>query len=145
MRAIFTESLVHKTLFNTVVYGSSETRISCITWKHKIGINWNFGNKLFVLISSDSCYKKMLLESGNIPLSAETAHPNTRTWNFTQGCLATVVPKWLWYEAVWIESILEHILIANIDPSPTFDQYLHWHLKHVNIKKRKSCIRDERS
>ena len=27
MRALFTESLVHKTLFNTVVYGSNETHI----------------------------------------------------------------------------------------------------------------------
>ena len=27
MRAIFAESLVHETLFNTVVYGSNETRI----------------------------------------------------------------------------------------------------------------------
>ena len=27
MRAIFTESLAHKTLFNTVVYGSNETHI----------------------------------------------------------------------------------------------------------------------
>ena len=27
MRAIFTESLVHETLFNTVVYGSNETHI----------------------------------------------------------------------------------------------------------------------
>ena len=41
---------------------------SCITWKRKIGINWNFGNKLFLFISSDSCHKKMLLESLNIPL-----------------------------------------------------------------------------
>ena len=27
MRAIFTESLVHETLFNTVVYGSNEAHI----------------------------------------------------------------------------------------------------------------------
>ena len=27
MSAVFTESLVHKTLFNTVVYGSNETHI----------------------------------------------------------------------------------------------------------------------
>ena len=28
MRAIFTKSLVHETLFNTVVYGSNETHIN---------------------------------------------------------------------------------------------------------------------
>ena len=48
MRAIFTESLVHETLFNTVVYGSNETHIF-MHWKCKIGIYWNFGNKLFGL------------------------------------------------------------------------------------------------
>ena len=38
MRIIFTESLVHETLFNTVAYGSSETHIimhNLKTW------NWN--------------------------------------------------------------------------------------------------------
>ena len=45
------------------------THKSCITWKGKIGINWNFGNRPFWFISSDSCQKKMLLESVNIPLS----------------------------------------------------------------------------
>ena len=69
MRAIFTESLVPETLFNTVVYGSNEYTQSCITWKREIGINWNFGNKLFLFISSDSCHKKMLLESLTIPLT----------------------------------------------------------------------------
>ena len=37
--------------------------------KWKIRINRNFGNNLFFLISSDTCHKKMLLESLNIPLS----------------------------------------------------------------------------
>ena len=76
MRAIFTESLVHKTLFNTVVYGSNETHIIIhLTWKCKIAINWNFGNKLFWFISSDSCHKKMLWKSVTIWLYKEsTSH-----------------------------------------------------------------------
>ena len=68
MRVIFTKSLVHETLFNTVVYGSSETHIIMHCWKRKMGINWNFGNKLFWFTSSDSCHKKMLWKSLNIPL-----------------------------------------------------------------------------
>ena len=28
---------------------------------YETGIDWNFGNKLFLFISSDSCHKKMLL------------------------------------------------------------------------------------
>ena len=39
MRAIFTESLVHKALFNTVVYGSNETHIIMHNLKGKIGFN----------------------------------------------------------------------------------------------------------
>ena len=35
----------------------------------KIGINWNFGNKLLLFLSSDSYHKKMMLESLNIPLT----------------------------------------------------------------------------
>ena len=38
MRAIFTESLVHETLFNTVFYGSKETHIIMNNLKTK---NWN--------------------------------------------------------------------------------------------------------
>ena len=68
MRAIFTESLVHNALFNTVVYGSNETHIIMHNLKGKIGINWNFGNKLFLFISFDSYHKKLLLEM-NIPLT----------------------------------------------------------------------------
>ena len=36
-------------------------------------MNWNFENRLFLFISSDSCHKMMLLESLNIPL---TTMPN---------------------------------------------------------------------
>ena len=70
MRAIFTESLLHKTFFNMVVYGSSETHITMHNLKT---LNWNqlkfwkisfFG--LYLLIHA---IKKMLLESVNIPLS----------------------------------------------------------------------------
>ena len=46
----------------------NHTYKSCITWKRKIKINWNFGNKLFLFISSDSCHKMILLESLIIPL-----------------------------------------------------------------------------
>ena len=40
--------------------GQCQCILSCITCKGKIGINWNFGNNIFFLISSDSCHKKML-------------------------------------------------------------------------------------
>ena len=40
----------------------------CITCKQNTGINWNFGNSLFLLIYSNFCHKKMLLESLTIPL-----------------------------------------------------------------------------
>ena len=30
---------------------------SRITWKRKIGMNWNFENKLFLFLSSDLCHK----------------------------------------------------------------------------------------
>ena len=63
------KSLVHKILFNTVVYGSNESHIIMHNLKCKIGINWNFGNKLFLFISSDSCHKMILLESLTIPLN----------------------------------------------------------------------------
>ena len=43
--------------------------MSCITCKHKIGINWNCGNKLFMFMFSDSCHKKALLKSLTNPLS----------------------------------------------------------------------------
>ena len=39
---------------------------SCIICKRKIRINCNFGNTLFLLISSDLSHKKVLLESMNI-------------------------------------------------------------------------------
>ena len=44
---------------------------SCITCrpKCKIGINWNFRSNFFMLISFDSCHKKILLESLTIPLA----------------------------------------------------------------------------
>ena len=72
MRAIYiiTESLVNETWFNTVVYGAVKHNI-IITCKCKIEINLNFWNKLFMFISSDSCHKKMLSESMNIPLSVQ--------------------------------------------------------------------------
>ena len=63
------KNLVHETLFNTVVYGAMNHTQSCITWKLKIKINWNFGNKLFLFISSDSCHKIILLEWLTISLS----------------------------------------------------------------------------
>ena len=74
MRAIFTKSLDKKSrtrdcIQRFIVYGSTETHKSCKTWKCKIGINWNFGNKLLLFISSDSCHKKALLKSLNIPLN----------------------------------------------------------------------------
>ena len=69
MRAIFTESLVHKTLFNTVVYGSSETHIIVHNLKNvKLEATEILEINFFSFISSDSCHKKMLLESVNIPL-----------------------------------------------------------------------------
>ena len=55
----FSQKVVHKTLFNTEVYGSESTEI--------------LEMELFLFISSDSCHKKMLLESLNIPLSVGTA------------------------------------------------------------------------
>ena len=61
MRATFTESLVHKILFNTVVYGNNETHKIMRNWKTYNLNQLKFGNKLFLLISSDSCHKKMLL------------------------------------------------------------------------------------
>ena len=35
-----------------------------------MGINWNFENDLVLFISSDSGYKKILLESLTIPLNS---------------------------------------------------------------------------
>ena len=35
-------------------------------------MNWNFGNKLILFISSDSCHKMMLLKSLNTSLSGGT-------------------------------------------------------------------------
>ena len=37
--------------------GMKHTR-SCVTWKCKTGINWNFGNKLFLFMSSDSSHRR---------------------------------------------------------------------------------------
>ena len=45
---------------------------SCRTWKRKTGINWHFvltSKLFFACMPSDSCHKKMLLESLNVPLS----------------------------------------------------------------------------
>ena len=70
MRAIFTESLVHETLFNTVVYGSNETHIIMHNLIMQNRNQLKFWKSVFFwFISSGSCYKKMLLESLNIPLS----------------------------------------------------------------------------
>ena len=72
-KAIFTESLVHNTLFNTVVYGSNETNIIMYNLK-----TWNFMESteileisFFLYISSDLCHKKVLLQSLNIPLKVK--------------------------------------------------------------------------
>ena len=61
---------------------SNETHIS-ITCKHKIGINWYFGNILFVCLftSSDSCHKMTLLESLNIPVSTTIPFNTTVSHN----------------------------------------------------------------
>ena len=54
----------------SIINGSNETHIIVHNSKtYKIGINWNFGNKLFLFTSSHSCHKKMLLEPLTIPLS----------------------------------------------------------------------------
>ena len=69
MRAIFTESLAQKTLFNTV-YGSNETHIQpFITWKRKTGINLDLGNNFFCLY--------LLIHAVKIPFDVdEMWHPS---------------------------------------------------------------------
>ena len=66
----YTESFVHETLSNTVAYGN-ESHKSCVTWKRKLRINWNFRNisAFLVYIFNNSCHKIMLLESVNTSLS----------------------------------------------------------------------------
>ena len=49
---------------------------TCITWKCEIGINLNFGNKLIWFVSSDSCHKKILQKSLNIPLTIYNGYNN---------------------------------------------------------------------
>ena len=56
---------------HSILWEQWNTHNHALTWKRKIGINWNVGNKLFVFISSDPCHKKMSLESLNIPLIKE--------------------------------------------------------------------------
>ena len=65
----------------TVVYDSNETHIIMHNLKHTIWIDWNFGNKLLLFISSDSCHKKRLLESINILLSSYR-----QNINFSRSC-----------------------------------------------------------
>ena len=62
---------------------------SCVTCKRKIGINRNFGNNLFLLLTfSDLCHKRMLLEAPTIPLSTLTNFVQdfsyTRLFSFTE-------------------------------------------------------------
>ena len=61
----------------------SSTRLhsTCLSCKRKIGINWNFGNKLFMFLSSDSCHKNMLFGSLNIPLSTQVQQKQKRDLN----------------------------------------------------------------
>ena len=68
MRAVFTKSLLHKTLFNTVVYGSNETHIIMHNLKN-VKLESNEILEINFFISSDSCHKMRWLESLNTSLT----------------------------------------------------------------------------
>ena len=83
MRAIFTESLVHENLFNTVVYGSNETHIIMHKLENvKLESTEILDLSFFLFISSDSCHKNMLLESLNIPLSYLKPRPTVENQRY---------------------------------------------------------------
>ena len=74
-RAIFTESLVHETLFYTVVYGSIETHIIMhILENVKFESNEMLEISFFFKFLSSDSYHKMMLELLNTSLSVQWAN-----------------------------------------------------------------------
>ena len=79
MRATFTESLVHETLFNhNSLWEQCPGAMKHIIMHNSLeNVNLEsteiLETSFFMFLSSDSCHKKMLLESLNIPLKAYSA------------------------------------------------------------------------
>ena len=56
---------------------------TCITHKQNLRIDWKFGNKLILSVSTELCHKNVMLGSQNGPLSGINRHEVT-FWCFIQ-------------------------------------------------------------